>query len=245
MAAHLIAVTTRPLLPPKDDFMGVLLKSLPPLCERDVVVITSKVVAIDQGRAIPINSVSDKEKLIASEAQAIVPKASSRYGITLSIKDNTLIASSGIDESNSNGYYTLWPEQPSTWARQAWAALREHFRIRELGVIVTDSHCTPLRWGVTGISIGFYGFRPLTDYRGKPDIFGRPLHYTQGNVADAISAAAVGIMGEGDECTPVVIVRDWPRVEFVDQPTNCGFNISPEDDIFAPLLGVFQKVSNT
>ncbi len=223
--------------------MGVLLESLPALKERDIVVITSKVVAIAQGRAVSIESVPDKEKLIASEAQAIVPKASSRYGITLSIKDNTLIASSGIDESNSNGYYTLWPEHPSAWAREACIALRDHFKVRELGVIVTDSHCTPLRWGVTGISIGFYGFRPLSDYRNKPDIFGRPLHYTQGNVADAVSAAAVGIMGEADECTPVVIVRDWPRVDFVDEPTNEGFSISPEDDIFAPLLKVFQKVS--
>ena len=244
MTPQLIAVKTRPLLPPKDDFLGVLLESIPTLSERDIIAITSKVVAIDQGRAILISSVNDKEALIRSEAEAIVPQASSRYGITLSIKSNTVIASSGIDESNSNGYYTLWPENPAVWARKAQAALCDRFGVSELGVIVTDSHCTPLRWGVTGISIGFFGFEPLGDYRGKSDIFGRPLHYTQGNIADAISAAAVGVMGEGNECTPVVIVRDWPRVKFVDHPTDEGFGISPEDDIFAPLLKVFQKVDS-
>lgn len=241
MPTQLIPVLTRPLLPPKDDLFSVMLGALPSLAERDIVVVTSKVVAIAQGRAIPIEG-TDKDQLIADEAEAILPKASSKYGLTLSIKENTLIASSGIDESNSNGFYTLWPTLPSSWAREAWSILRNASGVKELGVIVTDSHCTPLRWGVTGISIGFFGFKPLTDYRGRPDIFGRPLHYTQGNIADAISAAAVGIMGEADECTPIVVVRDWPRVDFVDYSTDEGFHISPEEDLFAPLLKQFIKV---
>jgi F420-0:gamma-glutamyl ligase len=71
----------------------------------------------------------------------------------------------------------------------------EQVRDYDLGVILTDSRCTPLRRGTTGISIGFYGFDALPDYRGRPEIFGRPLGVTLANQADAMEAAAVGLMG--------------------------------------------------
>ena len=133
------------------------------------------------------------------------------------------------------------PDKPSIWAENACKCIKNHYGISELAVIVVDSHCIPLRWGVVGISIGFYGLKPLIDYRKNNDIFGRKLTVTQGNVPDAIAAAAVGIMGESDECTPIVLVRRWPRVEFIDMPTHDDFIISPEDDIFWPLLQEFDR----
>src|SRR5690349_15562446 len=98
---HLIPVKTRRMVPPQDDIWDVLSQALPPLEEGDVVAITSKIVAIHQGRCVAAADVSDKEHLVEAEADAWIPKASSRYGITLAIKGSTLIASAGIDASNA------------------------------------------------------------------------------------------------------------------------------------------------
>ena len=88
----------------------------------------------------------------------------------ITIKGHTLIANAGIDESNANGYYILWPKRPSALAKEIRAYLKKKYKIKNLAVVVTDSHIIPLRHGTTGISIGFYGMEPLYDYRGMPDI---------------------------------------------------------------------------
>jgi dihydrofolate synthase / folylpolyglutamate synthase len=210
VGTRLIRVKTRPLLPPHHDLYDALDPTLPRLLDGDVIAITSKVVAIHQGRCVPVTSVQDKEELVQAEAEAWIPKASSRYGITLAIKGGTLIASAGIDASNSNDHFVLWPSAPSETAAVIGRRLKQQHGITDLGVILTDSHYTPLRRGTTGISIGFYGFEALLDYRGRPDIFDRPLAVTLANRADAMAAAAVGLMGEGAECVPAMIVRGWP-----------------------------------
>src|SRR3954471_16973686 len=91
-ATSLIRVKTRPMLPPQDDLYAVMEASLPALQEGDVLVITSKIVAIHQGRCVTMDSVPDKEVLVEQEADAWIPRASSKYGITLAIKGGTLIA---------------------------------------------------------------------------------------------------------------------------------------------------------
>ncbi|WP_428484507.1 coenzyme F420-0:L-glutamate ligase [Rhodopila sp.] len=235
----LIRIRTRPLLPPRDNLWDALDPALPHLQDGDVVVITSKVVAIHQGRCVPMAEVTDKEDLVAAEADAWIPKASSRYGITLAIKGGTLIASAGIDASNSNDHFVLWPDTPSDAAAEIGHRLKQRHDITDLGIILTDSHCTPLRRGTTGISIGFYGFEALRDYRGQPDIFGRPLAVTLANRADAMAAAAVGLMGEGAECVPAVVIRGWPDLVFNDAAGQPGFFIPPDEDIFTPLLEGF------
>ena len=243
-ATSLIRVKTRPMLPPQDDLYAVLNESLPALRDGDVLVITSKIVAIHQGRCVPMDSVADKEDLVEAEAEAWIPKASSKYGITLAIKGGTLIASAGIDASNSKDHYVLWPDDPSGSAAEIGRRLKRQHGLQRLGVILSDSHCTPLRRGTTGITIGFYGFEALLDYRGTPDIFGRQLAVTLSNRADAMAAAAVGLMGEGAECMPIVVVRDWPDLVFNDDAGQSGFFIPPDEDIFAPLMEQFHKLGH-
>jgi coenzyme F420-0:L-glutamate ligase len=240
-AVSLIPVKTRPLVPPRDDLWEALNPVLPALREGDVLAITSKVVAIHQGRCVPIAEVGDREDLVATEADAWISRASSRYGITLSIKGSTLVASAGIDASNANDHYVLWPSAPNEAAAEIGRRLRREHGVRNLGVILTDSHCTPMRRGTTGISIGIYGFEALRDYRGKPDLFGRPLAVTVANRVDALAAAAVGLMGEGSESIPAVVIRDWPDIVFNDIAGQEGFLIPPEQDIFAPLLQCFGR----
>jgi F420-0:gamma-glutamyl ligase len=236
-----IPIKTRAFLPPKDNLFE-LLDTLPKLKERDVVFITSKVLAITQGRSVKIEG-TDKSKLIKQEADRLVKKPVIAAGskIYLTIKDNTLIPSSGIDESNGNGYYILWPKNTNAYLKKIHIYLTKKHGIKKLGVISTDSHTTPLRWGVTGISTGFYGIKPVKDLRGKKDIFGKKLKFTQANVVDALSVMAVLLMGEASEKTPMLIGRGLAMVEFTDKNLYKKFVIDPKKDIYRELLKPLRK----
>jgi F420-0:gamma-glutamyl ligase len=235
-------IKTRKLLPPKDDLYQVLNESLPPLQEGDVLLITSKVVGIHQGRSMPIASIKDKDVLIRQEAERYIEcDTKAQYPIMLTIKHHTLIASAGIDESNANGHYLLWPENIQQTAKELWEYVRKVRNIKNLGIIITDSHSLPLRWGVLGVSIGYFGFEATTDLRGKPDIFGRPLTMTRQNIPDALAAFGVLLMGESSECTPLLLARGIPLIKFTGVDTSKDFWVDLKDDMFKPLLNVFNK----
>jgi dihydrofolate synthase / folylpolyglutamate synthase len=239
-----IKIKTRKILPPKDDIYPILDKYLPKLNEGDVIFITSKILSIHQGRCVKnAKCKMQKLKLIKQEADYLLPKnivAGSE--IILTIKDNTLIPSAGIDESNANGYFILWPKNINRTLIEIRKYLLKKYRLKKLAVIATDSHTTPLRWGTQGISVGFCGLEPLYDYRGKKDIFKRKLKYTQSNIVDALSSMAVLLMGEGSEKTPVVILRGAKFIKFTNKDTYKKFIIHPKKDLYYPLLKIFKKI---
>jgi putative folate metabolism gamma-glutamate ligase len=225
-----------------DRLADILDKSLPPLTENSVVAVTSKIVSICEGRMVPNDGSVDKRTLIHEEADQYLedPEYYDKYHISLTVKDSHLIASSGIDESNGNGYFILWPENPQASAVGIWNYIRSRYHLKNLGVIITDSHTTPLRWGVTGVGLGWCGFKALKPYIGKPDLFGRSFKFVNGSVIDGLAAAAVLVMGEGSEQTPLAVISDLTFVEFSDTPpadTDVKkMKIALEDDIYAPLL---------
>ena len=231
-----LPVRTRKILPPKDDLYAVLDASLPRLREGDIVFITSKILAIHQGRCVKIEKGVDKKALIKREADAFIEDKNAYWDFILTVKDSTLIPSSGIDESNGNGYYILWPKKTNALLKEIRAYLKKKYRVKKLALVATDSHTVPLRWGVSGISTGFYGLEPLKDMRGARDVFGRRLEYTQTNVVDPLAAVAVSIMGEGNERVPVVILRGAKNIQFTNKPTWRKITIPPKKDIYAPLL---------
>lgn len=239
-----IKVKTRALIPPKDNLYGVLDK-IKNIKDGDVVAITSKVLAIHQGRCVKIGTV-DKNKLIKQEADAYFwPKKYFSLGkFIFTIKDNTLIMSAGIDESNANGYYILWPKDTNKLLKEIWNYIKSKHRIKNLGVIATDSHIVPMRRGVVGIAIGFYGFEPQYNYVGQKDIFGRKLKYTKTNIVDALSAMFVLLMGEGRERIPIVILRGAKFVKFTSKATYRKLIMPPKKDIYSPLLKIFKKHYN-
>lgn len=240
---NFITVKTRKLVPPKDDIYDVFEKSLPALKEGDVIFITSKVLAIHQGLCIKISPDIDKDKLVIKEADYFVRKLQyfQNRGLRLTIKNYTLIAQSGIDESNGNGYYILWPRKINQLAREITSFLKKKYKLKRLAVVVTDSRLEPLRHGVIGISVGFFGLHPLIDYRGKKDIFSRKLKMTQANIVDSLSAMSVLLMGEGNECTPIVIARGLEFIKFTNQDLHKKLVIDPKHDIYSPLLKNFIK----
>lgn len=238
-------IKTRPFLPPKDDLFLVLKKSFGEkrLREKTVIVITSKIVSISQGRCIPLDEVQDKDELIKKEAEFYLPREKVPKGwVMLTMKHNIMIPTAGIDESNANGYYILWPEKPFETAQKMYAFIKKEFKLKKFGVIISDSHTVPLRWGTMGIALAYWGFWPLKDYRGKKDIFGRTLKITQSNIADALATGAVMIMGEGKEQTPLAVIDDIDFVKF----GNFNFlkknplEITRKLDIYGPLLNAVE-----
>ncbi len=205
----------------------------------DALAITSKIVSFCQGKVVQKSSIS-KHDLIKQEADSILYADHNPYDLYLTIKDNILIPSAGIDESNANGVYILYPENVQSVAYTIWQYLRAKFSIEDLGVIITDSHTTPMRRGVTGITLGWCGFEPLHSYVGKPDIYGNLLRVTQINILDALATAAVFVMGEGAEQTPLAIISNAPKMSFVSRPPSLeeekNVVISMAEDLYAPLL---------
>jgi putative folate metabolism gamma-glutamate ligase len=224
-----------------DTLFSVLNSSIEVLAEDTVLAITSKIVAITEKRTAPLGDKSFKKKLIVKEADLYIDDPLfDKYGIILTIKNNQLTVSAGIDESNANGRYVLWPENPMESARKIWTYLRKKHNVTKLGIVITDSRSAPLRWGVTGYAIGWCGFKPLKRYIGTPDLFGRPFHFVNTSVIDSLAATAVTVMGEGAEQTPLATVTDIPDIEFTTRPPTekeiRSLKINLEDDLYAPLL---------
>lgn len=235
----LTTVKTDPITAADRDLLAVLDRHLPALRTRSVVAVTSKIVAICEGRTVGIGDAA-KASLVEREAEYFLPPAESRYGMTLTIRRGLLVPAAGIDESNGDGRYVLWPGDPQASANRIRRHLSERSDGREIGVVITDSTTRPLRWGVTGVTLAHSGFLALRDYVGRPDVFGRPLAITKANVADALAAAAVLVMGEGGEQTPLAIVEDLPMVAFQGRDPSddelAALRITPDDDLYAPLL---------
>lgn len=239
----LVTPVKLPLLqPPQDDLFEALEKTYIDLKENSVVAVSSKVVAIHQGLCVDFDSVVDKDELIKKEAQLYLERDLAPHGFIMhTVKNYMLVGSAGIDESNAKNHYILLPNKPTKFAAELHAWLSQRFGIKNLGVIITDSHSVPMRRGTMGISIASYGFKPIYDYRGKDDLFDRELKLSLSNLADGMAAAATMVMGEGSEQTPVAIIEDAKKVEFIDGPYEPHdpfqtFYIDPEDDLYRPIF---------
>lgn len=223
-----------------DNLFKILDKYLPEIEEKNVVVITSKIIAICQGRVVKNDGKVTRFELAKKEAQYYLPEKYITYGVHLTITNNVLIASAGIDESNGEGNWVLWPKNPLGEARIIWEYLKKKYKIKELGVVITDSKLTPLRRGITGFGVAWCGFEPLKNYIGTPDIFGHNLKVTKTNLVDSLAASAVTVTGEGNEQTPLAVIQDVTSVKFVNRPpTKEEINemtISLKDDIYSALL---------
>jgi putative folate metabolism gamma-glutamate ligase len=224
---------------PVDSLFDILDNYLPDLEENSVVAIASKIVGICEGRVIPKES-ADKNELAEKEADQYLPREHNQYGFMITINKGIMVASAGIDESNSGDYFSLWPEDPQQSANKIREYLTKKHNLKHLGVIITDSKLTPLRWGVIGVALSHSGFQALNSYIGQPDIYGRLMQAEKANIADSLATAAVVEMGEGNEQQPLAVITDMKFVTF--QPRNPtdeelkNLNISLEDDVYSSLL---------
>lgn len=212
---------------------------IPQIPEKAVVVITSKIVALSEGRVVPYRSVVQKERLIREESEWAMK---TKY-VWATLKDGALVASAGIDESNADGKLILLPKDSMKAAQNIRQALIKKYKRRDLGVLITDSRVMPLRSGVLGIALGYAGFKGLRDYRGKRDIYGWKLKYTQTNIADSLATTATLVMGEGKEQYPLGLITGAP-IEFCNKTTKNELKIAVEDDMYSPLFKSFPNTKN-
>ena len=237
-----IPIKTRKFLPPKDNLYNLLDEFLPTLKEKDVLLISSKIVSIHQGRCLKINPnlppLQQKIKLIKKEADAYFKD--NPHSLTL--KDQTLTPYAGIDRSNANNHYVLWPKQPNKTAKKVWQYLRKKHQLKNLGIIIIDSFCLPLRWGHMGISIGFYGFHPNKEYSNKKDIFNHKIIEGNSNIIDGLSAFGGVLIGEGSEQTPMLLVRNFNSIKFTSKDTSNQLKIPKnKSDFYQPLFKAFNS----
>jgi dihydrofolate synthase / folylpolyglutamate synthase len=235
-------IKTRKFLPPLDKLEDLLAYCLENLTEKSILAVTSKVVSICEGQTVAVGSIK-KEELIKEEADFYLDRKYVPQNLTIhTLKNGLLVRSCGIDESNANGFYILWPKDSNQSAKKIWQYLRKKTKVKDFGVVITDSISVPLRRGAIGISLGSFGFEPLKDYRGEKDLFQREFKVSVANFADSLAASAVLTMGEGSEQTPLCLIKNLPKnIKFINKnytpkKSDLTFNIPPEEDIFAPFL---------
>ena len=214
-------------------------KHIKSLKEGSIVVYTSKIVSLCEGAAIKIGTV-DKNELVKQEAELYIPSVLKKNSLGLTMKNNILIPGAGIDESNGNGYYTLWPRNPQKTANNLRIYLKNKFSLKKVGVIITDSRIVPLRWGTLGVAIAHSGFTCMKNYIGTPDLFGRILEVSTSNIADALATSSVLIMGEGNEQTPLAIIEELDFVDFVNHNPKkdelSKLHVGLRDPMYAPFF---------
>ncbi len=187
----------------------------------DILVVSSKFVAMSEGRVVKLDTVKPSAKarslarrfrmdarlaeLVVKESDMIVGGIP---GFVLAIRKGMMAPNAGIDKSNvPAGHAILYPKNPFASAEK----LRQKFLDRgiKLGVVLADSRLMPSRRGTTGIAIACAGFEPVEDDRGKKDLFGNTLRVTFRAVADSLATAGVAVMRESAESTPAAIVRGF------------------------------------
>jgi F420-0:gamma-glutamyl ligase len=232
------AIKTRLVRAGEIPLTDLLSESIETLPEKSIVVISGKIVALCEGSVAP-GSVS-RDELIVRESDYYLDPEFSRLGYLFTIVGNTLVSSAGVDQSNSDNNWVLWPRDPFASANRARAFLREHFKLDKVGVIITDSVSYPLRRGTKGEMIAWSGFRAVKDYVGSKDLFGRVMKVEMSGVGTSLAVAANIVMGEGIESQPLAVVSDIDFVDFVSHnPTKADIDLAfmPfADDIFFPFL---------
>jgi len=198
------------------------------LKDNDVLAFASKIVAYAEGRIARLSDVepSEKARELAKEfclqpefAELILREADRIYGgvekAILTLKDGILAPNAGIDNKNApSGFVVLWPSDPKKWAKKIKIEI-ERKTGKRIAVLIVDSGLVPLRIGTSGLALAVAGFKPIRDTRRKKDLYGKPLIITRHAVADDLASAAHLLMGEADEKTPIVLIREAP-VDFDD-----------------------------
>ena len=199
--------------------------------EESVLAVSSKLFSLAENRVV---QTTDKNKLIQQEADEDLGESS--YGYHLTIKEGLLLPSAGIDQSNSpTGEYLLFPKNPYLSLNKLWKALTNRWSLKRFGLLMTDSHTTPLRRGVTGVALAHWGFKAVKDLRGQPDLYGRELKVTTINNVDALAGGAVWLMGEGSERRPLALIEN-ASLEWSSSSSSEEIRIPIEEDLYKSLL---------
>ena len=223
----------------------------PSLENRDALVISSKYVAISEGRTVSLKGVRPSAKakelsltyhmdsrlceLVLRESDLLV---GGMPGFLLTSRQGLLTPNAGIDKSNiEHGKVVLYPRRPELSARRVRDALRFDLGV-DVAVVICDSRLMPTRRGTVGVALAASGLEAIVDLRGKNDLFGNVLRVTSEAIADDLSSSAQLLMGESDEATPIVLVRGLDADLFRDVTyPSLRFSIPMDEDVYLRSLG--------
>lgn len=218
-----------------DNLLEFIFKYFKKIPDKSVLVITSKIVALSEGRVVNCKDKNEKIKIIKKESEFAVK---TKY-TWLTIKDGAVMASAGVDESNADGKLILLPKNSFVSADILRKKIMHKFNLKNLGILITDSRTFPLRKGIVGVALGYAGFEGLRNYVGKKDIFGRVLKMSRTDIADSLATSAVLCMGEGREQQPLALITDAPVV-FMNKINKKELLIDPKEDMYRPF---FEKIN--
>lgn len=224
---ELIGIQGIPVIREGDDLPKIIYdaaeRQKTPLKDEDIIVITSKIVSLAEGRTIDFGTVEpsrfartiandlDKDprqvEVVLGEAKSIVRMAQNH--LIVETKHGFVCANAGVDKSNVKGdsIVCTLPENPDLSSRKIRDELKRIGGI-DVAVLISDTFGRSLRAGVANVAIGVAGLSPILDYRGKTDMYGYKLRVTQIAVADELAASAELVMGKTN-WIPAVIVRGY------------------------------------
>ncbi|MCF7815715.1 MAG: coenzyme F420-0:L-glutamate ligase [Candidatus Pacebacteria bacterium] len=213
-----------------DDLFSFIVSHVKRLDDGEILVVTSKIVALSQGNIISHDMYTEYLKNVSMQSIQ-TPWA------TFTHTNEGWCINAGIDESNAQDSLITLPKKPFECAHALLKKLKRHYGLKNLGLIITDTRSVPLRVGTIGRTIGCAGFHPFKSYIGKKDLFGRKSRVTISNVADALAAGAVLVMGEGNEQTPLAVIQNAPITFTQSKLKNeeTRLFLLPKDDIFTYL----------
>jgi len=218
------------------------------LQDNDIIAIAQKIISKAEGRIVDLATVTPSEKamqlaqelnkdprqieLVLSESREII--ACKPGVIIVEHHSGLILANAGIDHSNIDSSedkerVSLLPEDSNRSARN----LKQELEVRSdknIGIIITDSIGRPWRIGTTGVALGCAGITPVRDLRGDKDMFGHELMVSETADADSLASAACLLMGEGNNATPLVLIRGY-KVSNTDQDSRQLLR-PKEDDMF-------------
>ena len=209
---ELIPVTGVGEVEPGDDVAGLLIDALADsgteLADRDVIVITHKIVSKAEGKIVEIEDEESYRALVESESVAILRRRGDL--VITKTKHGFICANAGVDRSNITGSRAvLLPDRPDKSAHTIRSALEQRTGTK-LAVVVTDTFGRVWRRGLTDVAIGVSGLPALVDLRGTTDMFGRVLEVSEVALVDEIASAADLVMGKASGI-PAAILRglEW------------------------------------
>jgi coenzyme F420-0:L-glutamate ligase/coenzyme F420-1:gamma-L-glutamate ligase len=223
-ALHVFAVPGIPEVSPGDD-VGALIadaaaRAAQTIADGDVVVVAQKIVSKAEGAVVRLDEITPSPRAVEwagawdkdARVVEVVLRESHRIvrmerGILIAeTRHGFVCANAGVDASNvERGFVTVLPRDPDASAariREVLSSTAAGMR----GVIVSGTFGRPWREGVVNVALGVAGLRPLLDYRGCRDTYGRELSSTVMAVADEIASAAELVMRKTARL-PVAIVR--------------------------------------
>lgn len=229
----LTAIPNIPLINEGDDVGAIIFKCAVAADiifeDRDVLVVTSKIVSKAEGRIVSLASVSPSAKALeiakASSKDARIVELMMQEAQILSAQPGVvetlhrlgfICTSGGVDRANTarpeEEKVSLLPLDPDKSAQGICDEI-ERVTGKRVGVVMNDSLGIKYRTGSVGLAIGVAGMPAvLKGAAGEVDLYGKQRNVNI-SFADEIAAAGSLLMGQSSAGLPVVLIRG---LEFPD-----------------------------